>query len=157
MGEIDFLAFAEDDYNTFKEMYKANITGNAMGYIAEQACEKYLKHIICLATNTTDYNRVPVPQSTLHNLKQMCFYIRDELKIPVGYTFRQSMGDIQRYYKDTRYPGYTNSHIITKNEIEDCACALTDCRKFTMSYVQQIKQQRDQDHQNPFENDYPQD
>ena len=44
-SSLDFLHAAESDYRTVKVLY-TSCKENAIGFIAEQACEIYLKHLI---------------------------------------------------------------------------------------------------------------
>lgn len=41
-----YYDFADNDYNFFLAAYKQGLVGNAMGAMAQEICEKYLKHII---------------------------------------------------------------------------------------------------------------
>lgn len=44
--ELTYFDFAEDDYNGFKANYEHGFKFNFLASMAQNACEKYLKHII---------------------------------------------------------------------------------------------------------------
>ena len=143
MAKLSFLDYAEQDYLTFKTLYDANVSTNTMGYIAAQACEKYLKHVLCVALDTTDYTHIPVQKEKLHSLKSIAFYLKDELGVSSKYEFRQNLGYISRLYFSMKYPGYEDSHIIDRDEIQMCARTLKECRDFTKTAVYFLENKKD--------------
>lgn len=41
-----YFDFAENNYDFLLAAYEQGLVGNAMGAMAQETCEKYLKHII---------------------------------------------------------------------------------------------------------------
>lgn len=44
--ELDYYGFAENDYQYLRNSYKHGDVANAMIYIAQNICERYLKSVI---------------------------------------------------------------------------------------------------------------
>ena len=55
-----YFDFAENNYDFLLAAYEQGLVGNAMGAMAQETCEKYLKHII---------ERYVVPQDLQGNAK----------------------------------------------------------------------------------------
>lgn len=143
-SSLDFLHAAESDYRTVKVLY-TSCKENAIGFIAEQACEKYLKHLIALEKNITDLTKIPVPKEDLHNLSRLCAYLYRECNFETPYDLREEYYKVSRLYQQVRYPGHFLYHDITNAEIELCVNTVTKCRNLVLSRIAEIEKGQEND------------
>lgn len=59
-----YYDFALDDYRFLGELKKNGITANSIGAIAQNTCERFLKHLI------NEY--VPVSEENRHQITDIC-------------------------------------------------------------------------------------
>jgi len=141
MGGLTYYDYAENDYKFVADAYKANLKGNALGYLAEQACEKYLKHSLCVAQgkDASIPGEAPVySKNETHHPGKLARKLRD-FGITVPGSFIHKMNTMASYYRDVRYPGYYTSHTIDKEEIEDCMKCMIECRSFVQNLIKTLE------------------
>ena len=144
MGKLDYLAYAENDYRFVAETYKAGIRGNALGYLAEQACEKYIKHALCVAEDKDSSIHGEAPRynyDETHHPGKLARKLRD-YGISIPGSFIHEMNSMASYYRDTRYPGYYTSHEIREDEIKDCMLAMKECRETILAIVKTLEMKK---------------
>lgn len=67
-----YYDFALDDYRFLCELKKTNITANSIGAIAQNTCERFLKHLINEFVPVTEENRQVITDIlTTHNLNNV--------------------------------------------------------------------------------------
>ncbi len=67
-----YYDFALDDYRFLCELKKNGITANSIGAIAQNTCERFLKHLINEYVPVTDDNRQIITDIlTTHNLSRL--------------------------------------------------------------------------------------
>ena len=143
--KLDYLYFAEEDYKFVANAYKAGIKGNPIGYLSEQSCEKYLKHLYCLmkdidASELTNTDNL-FPKNAAHNVTKLAYYLKDSGL----YISRDVMNDIRVLNSDyfaTRYPGIS-SYVMNEQDIRDNVLAMKSVREFTMSAIKIIENQKE--------------
>ena len=150
MGKLDYLHYAEADYKFAADTYKAGIRGNMLCTIAEQACEKYIKHVICLLENkdSSDPSQtIRFPLDETHHPGKLARKLRDYGEHIPG-SFVHQMNSMQSYYRDVRYPGYYTAHDADEEEIQDCMKIMTECRSFCQRLIKNIETKRDAEKDN---------
>lgn len=141
---LDFLHYAEQDYIFVAQSYKAGVRGNPLCYLAEQACEKYIKHLLCLLRDedacvpkeATQYDRL-----TTHHPGKLARVLKNE-GLAVTRDFIQHMNFLQSFYRDVRYPGYYTSRDADSEDIHDCMRYMKECREFTFAMIKVIENQK---------------
>lgn len=141
MDKLDYLNYAENDYKFTVEAYKSGLRGNALGYLAEQTCEKYIKHAICIAQGIDASIPGEAPRFSLdetHSPGKLVRKLRD-YGISIPGSFVHEMNTLASCYRDIRYPGYYTSHTIEEEEIKDCMLAMKHCRENILSIIKNIE------------------
>lgn len=132
---MTYMDFADDDKKAFDTLYKTGTIANVMAAMAQNACEKYLKHII-----ETDYKEKDEPKTEnyiktmrSHSLIKLLQYIdQNIMEIPDNIT--DNILKAEGYYFTTRYPG-EDSISVTQKEINRCKTALDVCCEYTHKFV----------------------
>lgn len=130
-----YYDFADNDYNFFLAAYKQGLVGNAMGAMAQEICEKYLKHIIdkyIIPDNLPDNSKKTEILRT-HNLSKLSKYI--SLHIPDLKLDRHALNLVNGLYFTTRYPG-DESIIVEKEDIEEYVEAVKACKKAVDDFME---------------------
>jgi HEPN domain-containing protein len=128
-----YLDFAENDYQYLHNSYVRGDIANHMCAMAQEICEKYMKHIIETHIKPQTSEEVYLKQSMLktHNLNKIINYLDDTLAINYSDDARMSMLAINGFYFSTRYPG-DDSFMATKKDVELGHKAATICREETL-------------------------
>lgn len=100
--EITYYDLADDDYNFLKECVAAGIYRNAMTSIGQEACEKYLKHIIDVFIKRCDELI-----TNTHSLRAILAYIR--MSLPDLDIDQDLVLKADGFYYNTNYPGEDSS------------------------------------------------
>lgn len=131
--------FADNSYSFFMYAYDNNQLFNEMGFVAQNICERYLKHVILEFAEPEDDLESLVKTKVLrsHNLKVLMNYLRDEMKLTLSDELINKLNSINGFYFSTRYPG-EDSITLTWNDLDDCASAIKFCKEFTESVMIQL-------------------
>ena len=72
-----YYDFADNNFNFLIAAYEQGLVGNAMGAMAQETCEKYLKHIIeeYIVPNDSNENAKKTELLRTHNLTKLSKYI----------------------------------------------------------------------------------
>lgn len=113
-----YYDFADNNFNFLIAAYEQGLVGNAMGAMAQETCEKYLKHIIeeYIVPNDSNENVKKTELLRTHNLTKLSKYILSYL--PDIKLDRQSLNLVNGLYFTTRYPG-DESIVVEKEDIEE--------------------------------------
>lgn len=78
---MTYLDFAENDYMFFKAAYDNGLRMNTMASIGQNACEKYLKHIISEYANPENHQEREAKNDVLraHSLQKLMKYIKNDM------------------------------------------------------------------------------
>lgn len=135
-----YLEYAEMDYRLFVGCYDAGFVTNPMGSLAQNGCEKYMKHLISeLYTPETKFDK-KLTRDVLreHELG----IIQDFLKEKLGFEFsadaQYDMGYIDGFYMSARYPGITGD-LLDEEDMAHCLSAITKCREESLAFLEQSK------------------
>ena len=138
MDTKSYLSFAEDDYKYFMDSYNANLRANAMAAIAQNACEKYLKHLIDNYTNATtaqeEKDKFDVMKT--HSLNKLLQYLEEYTEISDKQFSNIKLAD--GYYFSARYPG-DDSIEVKQRDIDSCKTAIETCRQFVNEKIQEFE------------------
>lgn len=149
MDGYTYLDFAENDYNFFMHNYQDGVIANNMAAEAQNACEKYLKHLIEEyddGTNTSGhFSHDRILKS--HSLGNLINYIEEAMDISIPDQAKTDMLQISGYYFNTRYPG-DDSFFATETDMDKCAKALDSCRDFVLETVHEKEEELKQFAQN---------
>ncbi len=124
-----YYDFALDDYRFLCELKKNGITANSIGAIAQNTCERFLKHLINEYIPVTEENRGQVTDIlTTHNLNRLTYFWNkvSENKIPADVSGR--LRKINGFYFSTKYPG-DDCQTLTKENIASCYEAVEACKQ----------------------------
>lgn len=135
-----YLDFAENDYRYFVSSCERGDVANVMGAIAQNICEKYMKHLIDEYDKpvTTDEEEDKTRILKSHNLQHLVSYIRENLAVNFSYNTTQKMRDINGYYISARYPSDMVINELSKNAIDKCLVAVQGCRQETLELMKQL-------------------
>lgn len=130
-----YFDFAENNYDFLLAAYEQGLVGNAMGAMAQETCEKYLKHIIeeYVVPQDLQGNAKKAEILRTHNLSKLSKYIVQyvsDIKLN-----RQALNLINGLYFTTRYPG-DESIVVEKEDIDDYIEAVKECRKSVTEFIE---------------------
>lgn len=133
---VNYYTFAEDDYQFLKMNIEEKRVSNAMTSIAQNICERYLKHIIdsyCTAIDCTGILKT-------HSLKRMIRFLNDNLGDFVIDRTKLILAD--GYYFSARYPG-DESFFATEEDVKNCWEAVEETKKAVDEYLQKHTLKKD--------------
>ena len=130
-----YFDFAENNYDFLLAAYEQGLVGNAMGAMAQETCEKYLKHIIeeYVVPQDLQGNAKKAEILRTHNLSKLSKYIVQY--VPDIKLNRQALNLINGLYFTTRYPG-DESIVVEKEDIDDYIEAVKECRKSVIEFIE---------------------
>lgn len=133
-----YYDFAENTYHFLINAYNQGLVANAMGAMAQEICEKYLKHLIeeyIIPQNSQD-NFLKTEILRTHNLSKLSKYISSHL--PEVKLNRQALNLVNGLYFTTRYPG-DESIVVDKEDIGDYIDAVKECKRTVDMYMEEHK------------------
>ena len=129
-----YYDFADNNFNFLIAAYEQGLIGNAMGAMAQETCEKYLKHIIeeYIVPNDSNENVKKMELLRTHNLTKLSKYILNylpDIKLDL-----QSLNLVNGLYFTMRYPG-DESIVVEKEDIEEYVEAVKKCKKAVDEFI----------------------
>ncbi len=124
-----YYDFALDDYNFLQDLKRSGIMANSIGAIAQNTCERFLKHLINEYIPVTRENRHEVTDIlTTHNLNRLVSFWNhfSENKIPTEVS--NELKRINGFYFSTKYPG-DDSLTLSKENILTCFTVVELCKQ----------------------------
>ena len=122
-----YYDFADNNYDFLMAAYKNGLVGNAMGAMAQETCEKYLKHLIdeyvILGDSADNAKKTEILRT--HNLTKLSKYISSHL--PEVNLDRPSLNLVNGLYFTTRYPG-DESIMVEKDDLDEYIDAVKKCK-----------------------------
>lgn len=130
-----YYDFAEDDYQFFKDAYQRGLMGNAMGAMAQEICEKYLKHLVSeyIVAGTLEENVAKTEVLKTHNLNKLVKFL--STRLPELKLNKRELTLVNGLYFTTRYPG-DESITINREDVEEYFNAIQSCRETVNKYIQ---------------------
>ena len=134
-----YFHFAEDDFVFFTNAYNAGLSGNAMGALAQNCCEKYIKHLVDKYYSPTSDFEHSQKEGVLHthSLFRLINFVQNNMSIEYTSEAKSFMRQIDGFYFSTRYPS-SESIDITSEELELAKNAVDFCRRDTIELEQSI-------------------
>ena len=119
--------------------YKNGLVGNAMGAMAQETCEKYLKHLIdeyvILGDSADNAKKTEILRT--HNLTKLSKYISSHL--PEVNLDRPSLNLVNGLYFTTRYPG-DESIMVEKDDLDEYIDAVKKCKNAVDEFIRSKKE-----------------
>ena len=123
-----YYDFAENDYAFLKAAFAGGLMANSMGAMAQNVCERYIKHLINEYVNVTPENRHDVTEVlSTHNLNKLVTFWNGNSQYKISDETIDEMRDINGYYFSTKYPG-DDAETLTGEDIRDCIEAIDACK-----------------------------
>ena len=134
-----YYDFADNNYDFLMAAYKNGLVGNAMGAIAQETCEKYLKHLIdeyvILGDSADNAKKTEILRT--HNLTKLSKYISSHL--PEVNLDRPSLNLVNGLYFTTRYPG-DESIMVEKDDLDEYIDAVKKCKNAVDEFIRSKKE-----------------
>lgn len=134
-----YYDFAVDDYRFLSELKKSGITANSIGAIAQNTCERFLKHLINEYVPVTEENRQQITEIlTTHNLNRLVFFWNrfSEYRIPGKVS--DFLKKINGFYFSTKYPG-DDCQTLTMENIASCHEAVEACKQVVDAIIERYE------------------
>ncbi len=123
-----YYDFALDDYNFLQDLRRSGITANSIGAIAQNTCERFLKHLINEYIPVTYSNRQEVTDIlTTHNLNRLVNFWNHFSENAIPAKVANELRKINGFYFSTKYPG-DDSLTLTRANIETCFTVVDLCK-----------------------------
>lgn len=127
--QVNYYSFAENDYLFLKANIDEKRVSNAMASLAQNICERYLKHIIeqyCTEIDCTDVLKT-------HSLKKILRFLEEQL--PDFKIKKRIVVLADGYYFSARYPG-DESFFANQEDIDICWEAVQETKKSVDVYLE---------------------
>lgn len=124
-----YYDFAEDDYRFLCELRDKGIKANSIGSIAQNTCERFLKHLINEFVPVTEKNRDYLTETlTTHNLNRLVYFWNrfSENKLPDEVA--EQLKKINGFYFSTKYPG-DECLTLSEENLDACYEAVESCKQ----------------------------
>lgn len=125
---INYYTFAENDYQFLKYNMDAKMVSNAMTSIAQNICERYLKHLIDQYCADIDCTAI----LKTHSLKRILQFLT--IHLPEFQIERRKVALADGYYFSARYPG-EESFFATAEDVEICWEAVVETKKSVDAFL----------------------
>ena len=124
-----YYDFALNDYEFLCALKKNGISANSIGAIAQNTCERFLKHLINEFVPVTEENRHFVTDLlTTHNLNRLVYFWNQYSESKIPDSVINQLKKINGFYFSTKYPG-DDSQTLTKENIATCYEAVEHCKQ----------------------------
>lgn len=134
-----YYDFADNNYDFLMAAYKNGLVGNAMGAMAQETCEKYLKHLIdeyvILGDSADNAKKTEILRT--HNLTKLSKYISSHL--PEVNLDRPSLNLVNGLYFTTRYLG-DESIMVEKDDLDEYIDAVKKCKNAVDEFIRSKKE-----------------
>lgn len=125
---INYYTFAENDYYFLKANIEERRVSNAMASVAQNTCERYLKHIIDVYCSEIDCTNI----LQTHSLKRILRFLEEAL--PDFQIQKKTVILADGYYFSARYPG-DESFFANSEDIDICWAAVEETKKSVDAYL----------------------
>lgn len=139
VGELKtYKDFADNDTEYLVAAIEAGIRGNRMGAEAQEACEKYLKHIIdkYFTAETPEENEDKSRWLKSHNLHTLVNKV-EQCGICIPDDLKSDIFKVDGYYFSTRCPG-DNAYTMQEHDIHTCFKAVSNTKAFVEDLEREI-------------------
>jgi len=134
-----YYDFAVDDYRFLSELKKSGITANSIGAIAQNTCERFLKHLINEYVPVTEENRQQITDIlTTHNLNRLVFFWNRFSEYGIPGKVSDLLKKINGFYFSTKYPG-DDCQTLTMENIASCHEAVEACKQAVDAIIERYE------------------
>ena len=124
-----YYDFALDDYRFLIELKKNVITANSIGAIAQNTCERFLKHLINEFIPVSESNRQSITDILItHNLNRLVSFWNQYSENKIPNVVSSKLKGINGFYFSTKYPG-DDCQTLTAENISSCYEAVEACKQ----------------------------
>ena len=124
-----YYDFALDDYQFLIELKKNGITANSIGAIAQNTCERFLKHLINEYIPVHEGNRQSITDILItHNLNRLVSFWNQYSENKIPNVVSSKLKRINGFYFSTKYPG-DDCQTLTAENISSCYEAVEACKQ----------------------------
>ena len=124
-----YYDFALDDYRFLIELKKNGITANSIGAIAQNTCERFLKHLINEFIPMSESNRQSITDILItHNLNRLVSFWNQYSENKIPNVVSSKLKRINGFYFSTKYPG-DDCQTLTAENISSCYEAVEACKQ----------------------------
>ena len=124
-----YYDFALDDYRFLIELKKNGITANSIGAIAQNTCERFLKHLINEFIPVSESNRQSITDILItHNLNRLVSFWNQYSENKIPNVVSSKLKRINGFYFSTKYPG-DDCQTLTAENISSCYEAVEACKQ----------------------------
>lgn len=146
----DYYDFAENDRTFLEQAKESGIEGNAICFVAQNCCEKYLKQIVSdFVPSRKENSRADRAErdellNQSHSLKKILNYMFSKMGEVPDVETRNALLQIDGYYIDSRYPS-GNAFMCTKEDIDICYKAVDRCYNYVNEFLHRNELQFEQE------------
>ena len=130
MGKsLDYYDYAEDGYKCLQKCIKSGIYYNALASLAQNTCERYLKHLINYYMDASNLSEMRT-----HSIKMLLKFVTTKFKdldIDKSIVMRAD-----GYYIKSRYPG-DDSFFASKQDVLDAFAAVEETKNAVDKYLKE--------------------
>lgn len=132
-----YYDFANDDYKFIKATLEAGITANSLGALAQNTCERFIKHLINTYIQVNNKNQTEITEVlSTHNLNRLVSYWNSKSSNPIDSDTASALKEVNGFYFSTKYPG-DDSQTLTENDFKTCMNAVDKCKKYVDEIIAQ--------------------
>ena len=139
-GLSTYFDFAENDFLYLSASMEHKMIYNGMTALAQNICEKYLKHIIDEYYEPKKEEEFMVKQDILrtHSLKKLIGFLDSRMGIELSDEKYDGIIEADGYYFSARYPG-ESSFMVNERDVNRAYNAVKVCRDFVLAIIRKMK------------------
>lgn len=147
---FNYYDFAAQDAKYFLEDVENGRVANYLASMAQNICERYLKHIINEfhepESEMDEHEKIAILRT--HSIKKLTDFIVSKMEISMDDDKRDNIERADGYYFTSRYPG-EDSFFVTRRDINKCKESVIDCQEFVNNLI--LEHQKEQEKSYLFE------
>ena len=126
--EVNYYNFADNDYWFLKVNIERKQVSNAMTSIAQNICERYLKHVIDVDCKNRECTEI----LKTHSLKRILRFMEENL--PEFRIDKEKVIPADGYYFSARYPG-DDAFFVDEEDVQICWEAVEETKDAVDKYL----------------------
>ncbi|MCR4677102.1 MAG: hypothetical protein K5634_07785 [Sphaerochaetaceae bacterium] len=124
-----YYDFALDDWCFLSELQRTGIQANSIGSIAQNTCERFLKHLIDRYIPVDGENREQMTEVlSTHNLNRLVKFWNSYSENRIPQSVANQLRKINGFYFSTKYPG-DDCQTLSREDIQMCFEVTDLCKK----------------------------
>lgn len=141
---LTYFNYAEADRDALQKIYQAGMKENFMAGLAQNICERYMKHLIEKYVGPENREDLLEKQDIMHthSLNRLMRYLITQLpEFQLAGNEKMLIRSVDGFYFSTRYPG-NDSFLAREEEIDLCMQAVELVRLRTISCMQECAKKK---------------